>query len=788
MKDKIQNMLRISEELETIKISEQLCRLLDFLEQKQYSLTFMGQFSAGKSRLINSLLGKEILPVHITETTALITLIQYDTDDHADIFYKNGSQETISIADSLELWQSGNAEKISEIEHLHIYVNHELLRSGLVLVDTPGVNTIINQHVQLTANVISNADRVVYVLGKSVTESDMTFIQSIQAGGVPMLFVRTHMDEIKNTEEDAEITVEKEKKLLKVFTSDTVFFVSNEKNNPWYAETEQLRNYLFSTLCQNLEETLEKDIAARAAFLAESLKEILDERSRNLNTLMNGTESEFLIRKKEMEASLERMEKILKRNRESLEKKYQNIRESANEELPETREAEIRKTKEKISQMNYGSVPEKYIQPVENIVKQSCQRIYMNYCSAFDRLLKENKELLSQELSGIDNFSQMEITLPETLQESDEMSEELAARLEALYALQESLKEELNSVSEQQEEIAGSKEQLLQEQEELHTILQSIQNELDNYPEYVPKYYEREDAHKHENQFRTAGKILDFATLLIPGEGWAKLGAGALKVLSKGAKVVKAAGTARKLAAASKILKGSAKIAKFAKAADAVMDVSKVANQLKQQEDTETPGILDLLSLDYHFAKIGKKLDKPSVREIDTQYEQEYYAEKHAIEQRKAEQAEAEFKTRMQIIGITDKQTELQLKKEAAERSRRTAEEEISDLEKEIQRKREKSKTQYLINYYQNMAEEKIKAFAEYLQMTIQPDIEKKMNHYLQIYDFNILSDIRRKQAELETLEQEFHSMDRKQQEETAEKYQKYIKLLDGYEEKQNEC
>ena len=181
---------------------------------------------------------------------------------------------------------------------------------------------------------------------------------------------------------------------------------------------------------------------------------------------------------------------------------------------------------------------------------------------------------------------------------------------------------------------------------------------------------------------------------------------------------------------------------------------------------------------------IEAKLD-PYTYELDGRYafisfkhEKEYYDKKREIEKRRAEQAEAAFKKRMQITGTKDKQRELQIREEAVKQSQRAAEQEMADLEKEIQRKREKSKTQYLINYYQNMAEEKIKAFAEYLKTTVQPDTEKKIEEYLQTYDFRILTDIHRKQAELSKLENEFHSMDRKKQEETSKKYQEYLIFL----------
>ena len=134
-----------------------------------------------------------------------------------------------------------------------------------------------------------------------------------------------------------------------------------------------------------------------------------------------------------------------------------------------------------------------------------------------------------------------------------------------------------------------------------------------------------------------------------------------------------------------------------------------------------------------------------------------------------------------QIIGITDKQTELQLREQAAKRSQQNAEREMAELQAEIQKKREKSKLQYIISYYQNAAEEKIKTFVDYLKTTIQPDTEKKINEYLHTYDFRVLTDIHRKQAELSALEKEFHNMDRQHQEDIAKKYQTYLNFLSQF-------
>ncbi len=806
MKEIIQKMLGISEELENSDIFEQLYRLLESLEYKHYHLTFMGQFSAGKSLLINRLLEKDILPVHITETTALITLIQYGDTDRVDILHKDGSQETISIEESQELWQSGNTEQLSEIAQIQIYVNSELLKSGLVIADTPGINTIINNHVELTVSVIENADCIVYVLGKSVTETDNTFIESICASGIPIIFVRTPLDEIKSTEESIELTCEKDRAILKPFTENPVFFVSNEKENFWYKNIQKLQNYLSNNITENLEEALRKNVSLRVKFLANHLKKILEEHSQTLDKFMTGKESDFLLQKKEIEDTLQRMKKILEKNKETLQKKCQDIHKPANEELYETQNAEVKKTRDAISKMKFGVSPERYIQPVESQLKTSCQRIYMHYLATFEDVIKENNQTLLHELSDCDVFSQIDVILPETLQETCEISEDMAIRVEVLQKQQKNLQEEFSSIGERQLEFEGDKEKLMQEE-----ALQCIENELDSYPEYIPKYYQEEASGENEEKFKRIGRILDFATLLIPGATWAKWGAKTLQFASKGAKAFKAVNTAEKLAHTAEVLEKSVEVAKYAKKADNVVDTGRVfakyvrqskrgnrkmaqeavdlykkgqqANDIvstvrNQVEESEPVGLLDLLSFEHHLGKVGKKLNKPSTVKIDTEYEQEYYAGKRKIEQCRAEKAKEEIEKRMRIIDIKDKQAALQIREQAIKRNQQMAENELIELQAEIQKKCESSKLQYIISYYQNVAEEKIRAFIEYIEANVQPEMEKKINEYLNTYDFHILTDIHRKEMEFANLEKEFYNMDRKKQEETAKRYHIYLSFL----------
>ena len=132
MLDKVYKMLEIAKELDDTNYVFQLERIKKSLESKEYLISVIGQFSAGKSKLINNLLGRKVLPVHIIETTAIVTLLKYGEKEKATILYKDNSEKTITIEESLNLWQSGNSRQIRMIETMIIYVNSDILKSGLI--------------------------------------------------------------------------------------------------------------------------------------------------------------------------------------------------------------------------------------------------------------------------------------------------------------------------------------------------------------------------------------------------------------------------------------------------------------------------------------------------------------------------------------------------------------------------------------------------------------------------------------------------------------------------------
>lgn len=114
-------------------------------------IPFVGDFNAGKSSLLNSLMGINLLPTDVVPTTAVSYELYYSETEKLTIFH-NG-----------ELKQTTPLSKISALDVVPgdvvaVYVNNDFIKGmndkGIVLVDMPGIDSGIEAHNNAILNYI----------------------------------------------------------------------------------------------------------------------------------------------------------------------------------------------------------------------------------------------------------------------------------------------------------------------------------------------------------------------------------------------------------------------------------------------------------------------------------------------------------------------------------------------------------------------------------------------------------------------------------------------------------
>ena len=219
------------------------------INNKEFLLSFVGQFSAGKSRLINNIIERDILPVHISETTQVVTFIKYSPVEYAVVFYKDLTQKEISIEEVKEIWQGKINDNTRSIKCIEIYINNKILKSGVIIADTPGINTVIKEHENITNDVLKASEEIIYIISKPLTDTDVSFVNQILKMGLNISIVRTFMDKIKSSEEDISKIVENDRnRVLDIFKIENinVYHVSNDNSNEWYKNIDKIKIYILN--------------------------------------------------------------------------------------------------------------------------------------------------------------------------------------------------------------------------------------------------------------------------------------------------------------------------------------------------------------------------------------------------------------------------------------------------------------------------------------------------------------------------------------------------------------
>ena len=167
----------LEDEIKKLSSQELLTRLEALKENLDnlFSIVFIGEFSTGKSSIINALLGKEILSEGITPTTDAITILRFSDVEGQDTLDGN---RVLSLSE-------------------------ERLK-GIYIVDTPGTNVTLEQHEKLTHEFIPRADIVFFTIGaeRAVTGSEARLIEFIKDDWLKnIVFLLNKTDIAKDGEE-----------------------------------------------------------------------------------------------------------------------------------------------------------------------------------------------------------------------------------------------------------------------------------------------------------------------------------------------------------------------------------------------------------------------------------------------------------------------------------------------------------------------------------------------------------------------------------------------------------
>ncbi|GAA9378134.1 dynamin-like GTPase family protein [Helicobacter pylori] len=165
---------QVLEVLKEVEIDKTECStLLASIQKQQLVIPVVGNFSAGKSTLLNRFLEKSVLPTGITpETSLVVTELHYSANERIEAF-SNNDEKTESFELNEQSFEAIK-ENAAEYSCLKVYLNNEALKNSapLVFVDMPGFDSPISSH---THAILEYLERGVhFVILTSVEEGNLT--------------------------------------------------------------------------------------------------------------------------------------------------------------------------------------------------------------------------------------------------------------------------------------------------------------------------------------------------------------------------------------------------------------------------------------------------------------------------------------------------------------------------------------------------------------------------------------------------------------------------------------
>ncbi|HDP2317189.1 TPA: dynamin family protein [Staphylococcus aureus] len=248
---------------------------------QQYTCSFVGHFSAGKSTLINLLIEQDILPsspVPTTSNTAIVSV----SDNH-DIIANLPNQTYAKLSNYDEVREM-NRQNV-DVESVEINFQSAKFENGFTLQDTPGVDSNVASHQSITEQYMYTSNMIFYTVDYNHVQSELNFkfMKHINDVGIPVVFIINQIDK----HQDDELSFSTFKSRVEKSIADwgikleRTFYVS--KFDHPENELEALSSYLVSldqhreTIEDYTSRTVEYITEAQLDYIQSEIQEVLED-------------------------------------------------------------------------------------------------------------------------------------------------------------------------------------------------------------------------------------------------------------------------------------------------------------------------------------------------------------------------------------------------------------------------------------------------------------------------------------------------------------------------------
>ncbi len=230
----------ICRQFQIISLNRQIeaCKGL-LAENPPIDVAILGQFKAGKSSFLNSLIGKLILPVGVIPVTTVISRLTYGDREKAMVSFFDGTRSEVDI-NRLDDYTSEakNPSNQKNVEMVDIELPSLKDYAGLRLVDTPGLGSVFKYHMETSENWLPEVGAALLAVSadRPLSENDLQLIRELMQHTPKIVLLLTKVD-LLSQEQQAEVIRFFEDTLKRELNREFPIFLYSTR-----AETEKFRD------------------------------------------------------------------------------------------------------------------------------------------------------------------------------------------------------------------------------------------------------------------------------------------------------------------------------------------------------------------------------------------------------------------------------------------------------------------------------------------------------------------------------------------------------------------
>jgi len=152
-------------------------------EADNIDVVVLGRFKAGKSSLLNALLNRDVLPIDVLPTTAVVTRITPDRQDSVTVLFADGASSDVALDQlgdyATEKGNPGNRRNVSRVE---VRVATQGLPNGIRFVDTPGTGSVHLENTRAATRWFPRvgAALVAVSVAQPLSENDLALLRELE--------------------------------------------------------------------------------------------------------------------------------------------------------------------------------------------------------------------------------------------------------------------------------------------------------------------------------------------------------------------------------------------------------------------------------------------------------------------------------------------------------------------------------------------------------------------------------------------------------------------------------